>query len=127
MQLLPFFSCLLAAVGVHASPDPMERIVSEALKSLDIQTIPTAVASATNARNATTLATVAASTPTAHIAVAAVDDPAYWLKDIKKQGLAAFNDNPSGYKVWRNVKDYGAKGKLLLSKYLMYNISQSYR
>lgn len=32
------------------------------------------------------------------------------VKDIGKQGLAAFNPNPAGYKVWRNVKDYGAKG-----------------
>lgn len=35
---------------------------------------------------------------------------AYWLADITHQGVAAFNENPSGYKVFRNVKDYGAKG-----------------
>ncbi|KAF2194498.1 glycoside hydrolase family 55 protein [Zopfia rhizophila CBS 207.26] len=34
----------------------------------------------------------------------------YWVSSIKRQGQAAFNDNPSGYKVFRNVKDYGAKG-----------------
>ncbi|KAF2107855.1 exo-beta 1,3 glucanase-like protein [Lophiotrema nucula] len=34
----------------------------------------------------------------------------YWLNDIKKQGIAAFNDNPAAYKVWRDVKAYGAKG-----------------
>ncbi|PSN72002.1 exo-beta 1,3 glucanase-like protein [Corynespora cassiicola Philippines] len=34
----------------------------------------------------------------------------YWLADIPHQGLAAFNPNPANYKVWRNVKDYGAKG-----------------
>lgn len=43
-------------------------------------------------------------------AAAAVDDPAYWLADIAHQGIAAFNPNPSTYKVFRNVKDYGAKG-----------------
>ncbi|KAA8892622.1 pectate lyase superfamily protein-domain-containing protein [Sphaerosporella brunnea] len=34
----------------------------------------------------------------------------FWLEDIQKQGVAAFNPNPSAYKVFRNVKDYGAKG-----------------
>jgi hypothetical protein len=35
----------------------------------------------------------------------------YWLNDMSGNGIAAFNTNPSGYKVFRNVKDYGAKGK----------------
>ena len=43
-------------------------------------------------------------------------DPSYWLADISHQGLAAFNPNPSGYKVFRNVKDYGAVGKVIPSK-----------
>ncbi|KAK7191233.1 hypothetical protein DPSP01_008305 [Paraphaeosphaeria sporulosa] len=34
----------------------------------------------------------------------------YWLENIQHQGRAAFNANPAGYKVFRNVKDYGAKG-----------------
>ncbi|PVI07298.1 glycoside hydrolase family 55 protein [Periconia macrospinosa] len=34
----------------------------------------------------------------------------YWYEDIQKQGRAAFNPNPNGYKVYRNVKDYGARG-----------------
>lgn len=42
--------------------------------------------------------------------VAAPSDASYWLADIKHQGIAAFNQDPSGYKVFRNVKDYGAKG-----------------
>lgn len=33
---------------------------------------------------------------------------AYWLENIKHQGIAAFN-SPS-YQVFRNVKDFGAKG-----------------
>ena len=44
---------------------------------------------------------------------AAVDDPPYWLKDIAHQGRASFNPNPSQYVVFRNVKDYGAKGNPL--------------
>lgn len=34
---------------------------------------------------------------------AAAADP-YWLQTIKHQGTAAFNANPSSYKVFRNVK-----------------------
>ncbi|KDQ06943.1 glycoside hydrolase family 55 protein [Botryobasidium botryosum FD-172 SS1] len=34
----------------------------------------------------------------------------YWLGQIQHRGTSAFNDNPSSYKVYRNVKDYGAKG-----------------
>ncbi|KAI9727316.1 MAG: hypothetical protein M1828_006935 [Chrysothrix sp. TS-e1954] len=33
----------------------------------------------------------------------------YWLDEIKHQGVAAFN-NDSSYTVYRNVKDFGAKG-----------------
>jgi glucan 1,3-beta-glucosidase len=34
----------------------------------------------------------------------------YWLEDIEHQGLASFNPNVSSYQIFRNVKDYGAKG-----------------
>ena len=34
----------------------------------------------------------------------------YWLQNAKHQGIAAFNSNPSGYQVFRNVKDFGAVG-----------------
>ena len=34
----------------------------------------------------------------------------YWLEKIKHQGIAAYNPDPTGYKVFRNVKDYGAVG-----------------
>ncbi|KXN90550.1 Glucan 1,3-beta-glucosidase [Leucoagaricus sp. SymC.cos] len=40
---------------------------------------------------------------------AAPSDP-FWLERIKHQGTSAFNPNPSGYQVFRNVKDFGAKG-----------------
>jgi glucan 1,3-beta-glucosidase len=38
-----------------------------------------------------------------------VADPAYWLADITHQGNAPFAG--SGYAVFRNVMDYGAKGE----------------
>lgn len=34
----------------------------------------------------------------------------YWYESIRKQGISAFNPSPSTYKVFRNVKDYGARG-----------------
>jgi hypothetical protein len=34
----------------------------------------------------------------------------YWYETIAHQGISAFNDNSSTYKVYRNVKDYGAQG-----------------
>ncbi|KAG6906321.1 hypothetical protein DXG01_014496 [Tephrocybe rancida] len=33
---------------------------------------------------------------------------AYWMQNIKHQGISAFG--PAGYQVFRNVKDFGAKG-----------------
>jgi glucan 1,3-beta-glucosidase len=39
---------------------------------------------------------------------AAPNDP-YWLQSIKHQGTAAYHPN-SNYQVFRNVKDFGAKG-----------------
>ncbi|KAF2215448.1 glycoside hydrolase family 55 protein [Cercospora zeae-maydis SCOH1-5] len=55
----------------------------------------------------------AASAP-ARVNVAAVsaanscDD--YWMQAARHQGIAAFNSNPSAYQVFRNVKDFGARG-----------------
>lgn len=40
---------------------------------------------------------------------AAPGDP-FWLQNIKHQGIAAFNSAPGSYQVFRNVKDFGAKG-----------------
>ncbi|KAG6855418.1 hypothetical protein H0H87_003139, partial [Tephrocybe sp. NHM501043] len=36
-------------------------------------------------------------------------DP-YWMENIKHQGTAAYHSNAAGYQVFRNVKDFGAKG-----------------
>jgi glucan 1,3-beta-glucosidase len=49
-------------------------------------------------------------TPAVNVDATSNDAP-YWLADIRHQGIAAFNSNPSSYTVFRNVKDYGAKGK----------------
>ena len=40
---------------------------------------------------------------------AAAGDP-FWLQNIAHIGTAAYNANPAGYQVFRNVKNFGAKG-----------------
>jgi hypothetical protein len=40
---------------------------------------------------------------------AGASDP-FWLQNIAHQGTSAFNSNPSSYQVFRNVKNFGAKG-----------------
>jgi glucan 1,3-beta-glucosidase len=35
---------------------------------------------------------------------------AFWLERIKHQGISAFNVAPSSYQVFRNVKDFRARG-----------------
>ncbi|GAB1209502.1 hypothetical protein APSETT445_008281 [Aspergillus pseudonomiae] len=37
----------------------------------------------------------------------------FWMANIEQRGVSPFA--PDGYKVWRNVKDYGAKGTYLVS------------
>ncbi|KAJ8080314.1 hypothetical protein PM082_017147 [Marasmius tenuissimus] len=41
--------------------------------------------------------------------LAAPDEP-FWLENIKHQGVSVYHPNASDYQVFRNVKDYGAKG-----------------
>lgn len=38
----------------------------------------------------------------------------YWFSSIRHQGTAPYSVNSSSYVVYRNVKDYGAKGKAKL-------------
>ncbi|KAJ7684646.1 exo-beta-1,3-glucanase [Mycena polygramma] len=68
------------------------------------QTIVAVISSATLANSLGTSCTTPLGAGTA-----AATDP-FWMQSIKHQGLAAFNANPSSYQVFRNVKDFGAKG-----------------
>lgn len=49
----------------------------------------------------------------ARAAAATPTDPAYFLAGVAHQGYAPYAPTPSAYKVFRNVKDYGAKGAVL--------------
>lgn len=37
-------------------------------------------------------------------------DSSYWVNKVEHKGRAAFNDKPNDYQVWRDVKQFGAKG-----------------
>ncbi|KAJ5087004.1 Pectin lyase fold/virulence factor [Penicillium alfredii] len=98
---------LAACVSAQVLDIPaVDEIVSSALSPFADYTAyhgPTGSASAA-------LSSTTAETKQRIASVQAVADASYWLADITHQGIAAFNTNPSGYKVFRNVKDYGAKG-----------------
>lgn len=100
------FLLLLSAVADASHDIPaVDELVSSVMSSLAAYT---EFATAT----ATPVAATAAVNSTKHgpASPVAVADAPYWLASIAHQGVAAFNPNPAGYKVFRNVKDYGAKG-----------------
>lgn len=110
MRLLPISVGLLASTGVHAQVHDIpavDKMVSSVMNSLSAYTefaTPAATAAATAA------VPTGNSTVHEHVSFHANAAASYWLESIKHQGIAAFNSNPSGYKVFRNVKDYGARG-----------------
>lgn len=110
MHFAPLLSCLAVVACAHAQLldlPQVDKLVKEALKPL---------AAYTN-YHGPKAGTVNLRIPSVVEGLLAdADDSSYWLADISHQGLAAFNSNPSGYKVFRNVKDYGAVGKVILSK-----------
>lgn len=54
--------------------------------------------------------------------------PPYWLENLPHQGISAFANNSASYKVFRNVKDYGAVGEsFLLSAFLMRDRSDNHK
>ena len=111
MRLLPLVSCLLA-VGTQAlEPVPdLTKFVERALR-LSSNIVPKGLQRNVRAASVgTTLTTVVTPAPTSEAKISQAD-ASYWLAEVQKQGIAAFNKNPQGYKVFRNVKDYGAKGE----------------
>ncbi|OJJ40251.1 hypothetical protein ASPWEDRAFT_166332 [Aspergillus wentii DTO 134E9] len=94
------FLSLLAGADAHPLDTPVvDQVVSSSLSSPADHTTRVSTPPSRSAR-----------TSSVSSEEVAVDDTSYWLADITHQGVAAFNPNPSGYKVFRNVKDYGAKG-----------------
>jgi hypothetical protein len=81
--------------------------VSITLSSLANQPSVTPTLGSVTISNPTTASSSKAST-SSH---PSVEGCSYWLEDIQHQGVAAFNIDPM-YQVFRNVKDFGAKGAL---------------
>lgn len=104
MFTLRRLACLLLVTSTVAHNDipEVDRFVSAALSKNHNYT---AYHGPTGAGNSA----LPKATSTSFNALAVVADPAYWLKDITHQGTSAFNPDKT-YKVFRNVKDYGAKG-----------------
>lgn len=108
-SVVKYLSLLACANAQLLEIPAVDAIVSSALLPFEQYMsfgAPTKVASA-----AVSFETRVAATAESAVAAVAAADTAYWLADIAHQGVAAFNPNPSGYKVFRNVKDYGAKGE----------------
>ena len=63
---------------------------------------------------ASPVASPQATTAASPVAEAAGTSSSYWLANIKRQGTVPFGDT-SSYSIFRNVKDFGAKGKFQLS------------
>lgn len=106
--LIKCLSLLVCANGQLLDTPAVDELVSSALSPFEQYTsteaLPEIVTSAAKIQTSVTKIQAA-------VSGAAAADTAYWLADIAHQGVAAFNPNPSGYGVFRNVKDYGAKGE----------------
>lgn len=109
-SVIKYFSLVACANAQLLKIPAVDDIVSSAMLPFEQYTsfglAPTKIASA-----AVSFGTKAAVNAESAVAAVAAADTAYWLADIAHQGVAAFNPNPSGYQVFRNVKDYGAKGE----------------
>ena len=70
----------------------------------------TALAAVKAAESSSIAAGIARPTSVAKIPARQAATTPYWLENIAHLGKQPFNPSPSTYKVWRNVKDFGAKG-----------------
>ncbi|KAF2768644.1 putative Exo-beta-1,3-glucanae [Teratosphaeria nubilosa] len=99
-----FESLLASSLGIkaqhfHYQPQEVQIFVHSQLEQF---------ASYTQYSGQSPTAKLAPSPTTAQLA--ATDSCDFWLEDIKHQGVAAFNSDAGSYQVFRNVKDFGAKG-----------------
>lgn len=105
--------------GVIASPDEIpwvKSVVSSMTKQFE---------SCVNYIGPTGTATLALKTHSVTKVTATPTATSYWLEEIKHQGIAAFNPDPSTYVVFRNVKDFGAVGEYLQSHELLHLLTPS--
>lgn len=111
-SVVKYLSLLACANAQLLDLPAVDDLISSALLPFEqYMSFGSPTASASAMASVKTNATANIQSTAAKVAAA---DTAYWLADIAHQGIAAFNPNPSGYKVFRNVKDYGAKGELAM-------------
>jgi hypothetical protein len=114
MRVIDVVSLLFGLAGTAvASPAVPIPEVSSVVSSITASFAAAVLyAGPTGSTSSTSKTAAPAATPQA----AAVGATPYWLELIKHQGISAFNSNPSSYQVFRNVKDFGAKGWLQMSQ-----------
>jgi glucan 1,3-beta-glucosidase len=104
-----YFLAGMAAASPAVSVPEVSSVVSSVTASFVaavLYTGPTSGASSSLKTSSTSKGTAPVATPE----TAAVGATPYWFELIKHQGISVFNSNPSSYQVFRNVKDFGAKG-----------------
>lgn len=96
---------ILASTAVHVVADPLPPWVIPPLDS----TSPSNIRSKSVAK--VPLLTPVEDKPGLVARAEDVPGPVpYWLEEIEHRGSSAFHPDPRSYKVFRNVKDFGAKG-----------------
>lgn len=117
----------------HLAIALLSAISPVAVAQVSILQVSSAVSSATSSFAPGSASSAWASSSTAKVApqavaatpAAAAPSP-YWLESIAHQGISAFDSNPASYQVFRNVKSFGAKGKIsVLGKQFKSNWSQA--
>ncbi|KAL2065578.1 hypothetical protein VTL71DRAFT_3248 [Oculimacula yallundae] len=107
---LLFINPSLAAVSSSSfvSTIGSSSTVKASVKATSSASLTTRSLSSTSKISSSTLKT--SSTSKALPATTSGPSAPYWLEQIKHQGISPFNSNPANYQVFRNVKDFGAKG-----------------
>ncbi|KAI4594335.1 hypothetical protein KJ359_008358 [Pestalotiopsis sp. 9143b] len=113
-QSLIYTSCLATAIAVHQHQHVHQHPAREVLQETHTITISLALGTAPAAgAPATSISSSLPSQPSDTGALSPISSGSkcsYWLEDIHHQGVAPFSNNATDYRVFRNVKDYGAKG-----------------
>lgn len=99
--IVPVLLQAAAASHVHYTPREIELVVATVRR--EFARYPTY-------DGPTGTATAATTAKPSWSAVPTNATTSYWFEDIKHQGVAAFNPNSASYQVFRNVRDFGAKG-----------------
>ena len=112
MRLLTILAALPLALGEELVIPQVEAAVAQQLAAYKAYTAYTDGPTGTlkqEAAQMTPRVKAFAVNQNARVAQAAAVNAPYWYEQIQHQGKSAFNTDTS-YKVYRNVKDYGAVG-----------------